>query len=289
MIIKTKKNESKRHHYVPQFYLRGWANFEDKLILYLKNKKVEPKLVSIVDVGVKENLYTSRDGDKSTETSFFTKIDGNASIVLKKILENKEFNLKIEEREVFTHFINTLYLRSPIFINELKEFNEKGRLSGLVSAEKYLKETGIDNTSLYKKGQYDDTPKLIKLISTIGENTAMSKLYENDFKKIMNARWEIIINNSSDDFITSDVPLEVINFSSPNLMELPQSFAFILPLSPVKLLLIGSDDKLFNIYNSMSQREFVKKVNVNCIKRAINQIYAKNDDSKELIMGEILG
>jgi len=255
--------DTKKHHYVPRFLLKEWTNTDNKLWLYLKNDlSNSPKFVAVGDVGHEKNLYTSTGGDKSIETDFFGEIDRNASIVHKKILTNKELDITAIEKEQFTHFINTLYFRNPENVNMMKDFNETDRQSGLKFAERHFKETGENISEHYEKKQYDDTPKLIKVFSTIGEKTAMSKLYENDFNKIMSSKWIIFENKSVYSLITSDIPLEIVNFSDKNnnLEELPDKFGILLPLSTTKLLIISNNNTFFNTVKSMQEKEFVKKI-----------------------------
>ena len=172
----------------------------------------------------------------------------------------------------FTHFIETLYMRTPETINMIRDFSKKmngGR----------------------KTTKYDDIPKVIKIYSTIGESTEMSKLYENDFEKIMSAEWRLYENKSNFNLITSDNPLEVNSFSNDidrkEIFELPEKFGIMLALSPYKILIICNEKKFFDKIELIPQKEFVKKVNINNIKRANCQIYANEKSLNDFIINNI--
>lgn len=278
--------DSKKHHFVPRFLLKPWTKNDNKLWLYLKrDMKNSPKYVSIADVGHEKNLYTSTNGDKSVESDFFGVIDSDASNVHKKILGNNELNLDTKEKESFTHFINTLHIRSPGLINSIKDFNESSRILGLDFAKRHLKETGEDLRKNYEKRKYDDTPKLVSIFSTIGGQTAMSRSYEDDFNKVMSSKWMILKNTSVYNLITCDSPLEIIQFSTGNswLTELPNIFGMILPLSPNRCLIISNNDNFLKNLKLVPQKELIKRINISTILRANNQILTQENSLNNFI------
>ncbi|MDY0143808.1 MAG: DUF4238 domain-containing protein [Bacteroidales bacterium] len=277
-------NNPKKHHFVPKFLLKQWIYKDKKLWLYLKNDiGNSPKLASTSDVGHEKNLYTTTNGEKKVETDFFGEIDRNASEVHRKILLKKVLNN--EDKRKFTQFISTLHIRNPELINEMKLFNENRRVSNLSFAEKQYEKNGDDDRKLFEKKQYDDTAKLVQIFSTIGEETAMSKQYEKDFETILSADWRIYNNESVYNFITCDFPMLVIPFSGSNTngFALPETFGIVLPLSPQICLIISNSKSFLNETKHSPQKEFVKKVNVALVKKAINQIFAKEDCLKQFI------
>jgi len=243
---------AKKHHYVPRFLLKEWTK-EKLLWLYLKRDlKNSPKHASVSDVGHEKNLYTSRGGNNSVETDYFAVIDSNASLVHKKLLSISDGNLAKEDKERFAHFLNTLFLRNP---EGLKELRSIGR-------------------PYQKPIEYDDAPKLVQFFSTIGEQTAMSKSYEESFNKIVESYWKVVQNNTNLSLITCDMPAEILNLSLCNTIDLPQEFAIVLPISPWKLLLISNNKSFFDTFLKKNEREVVRLININCIRRSGTQIYS---------------
>jgi hypothetical protein len=61
---------SKRHHYVPEFYLNSWAAMDDRRLLALRRSTGDVKPVSVRDAAVATGFYTSQmtDGAMSTAT-----------------------------------------------------------------------------------------------------------------------------------------------------------------------------------------------------------------------------
>lgn len=276
----------KKHHFVPKFLLKPWTYDEKNLWLYLKsNIEESPRSASIADVGHERNLYTSRGGDKSVETDFFSKIDGDASAVLKNIIENGKRKLDQEDKIPLIHFVNTFHIRSPELINEMRNFNNSVGKGEEGEIEKNLTESRNAPKKVFEKEPHDDTPKLVQLFSTIGKNTAMSKSYEHDFKKLISSNMMIYENNSSYDFITSDFPLRVINLSREESfgIEIPTLYGMIFPLSPKLCLIISNDKEFIKEVITSNQKEFVKKTNIETINTANNQIFSKEKILKEFI------
>jgi len=278
-------SNSKKHHYVPQFYLKQWCNDGDKIIRYFKNKPlIRPAEVSIKGECMENNLNTSRCGDKSVETDFCGNIDGNASQALKNFLILKDGDvINNEDKVKFTPFLNTLHGRQPKFMNSIRTFNEINRISGMKLAEKHLKETGIDNREYYRKQKYDDSPKVFALNSTIGGGTVMSRSYEKDLNKVMKSRWEIKHIDFYFNFLTSDSPLIIEAYTEEYIIdELPELFAYTFILSPEKLLLISNINEIFDRYKKITQ-DFVKKINELIMKNANKVIFAESYKSKRFI------
>lgn len=68
---------SKKHHYLPQFYLKQWANNKSQVWVY--RKKTNPFLTNIINVGVQNNLL-SIEGDDSIE-KWASEIDGDLATI----------------------------------------------------------------------------------------------------------------------------------------------------------------------------------------------------------------
>ena len=121
-------HESKDHHYVPAFYLRGWeCPSSGKLLEFrrIHNDKVAKKPVSAKATGFQRHLYSverAENGelDHSFEGSFMKHLDDDASKVLEKI-RNNDFSLSTEERHRWARFVVSLLVRSPEGINGSKE------------------------------------------------------------------------------------------------------------------------------------------------------------------------
>ena len=106
-----------KHHYVPQFLLRRWANASGKLYVFaLRNGRLVCKDRSPEYTGYENRLYAiiANAFGLSTdvlERKIFAPIDSDASQVLQK-LENHEA-LTADEHVAWTLFLSSLGVRQP--------------------------------------------------------------------------------------------------------------------------------------------------------------------------------
>ena len=86
----TVSQESKRHHYIPEFFLRRWC-IGGKLTRYVKIRRgIWAKEYAPKAVAFRTDLYKLRGigvaNPQGIETNFFQKFDSDASLVIAKLL-----------------------------------------------------------------------------------------------------------------------------------------------------------------------------------------------------------
>lgn len=270
-------SKSKRHHYLPKFYIDYWNNENDLVIIFFKDGSSRVLEVSSKDICFKKNLYTRRNSVVDVETVFFEKIDGNASQACRTINEKGLNMLSSAEKEYLAVFINTLHSRSPELINEMRVYNEQRRQDGEKWAELKFNETGEDIRDNFKKEKYCDSPALLEYFSK-----------GKDYLTLFRARWHIFENTSQNNFITCDFPLHIIRVGGPNKhgIELPDEFIMTLPLSPSKLLIITNKESLLETFIGMD--DFVIKVNQVTIGSARELIISKDKRPEKFVLENLL-
>jgi hypothetical protein len=116
-----------RHHYVPEFYLRGWVTEPTNTLwrcVLSPVGKLHDKAVSPKATGFEQHLYTLSldtplgpvDDVSFIESSFFQKIDNDAAAVLPKLAE-ANLDLDDAERTAWSSFLLSLFERSPDRLN----------------------------------------------------------------------------------------------------------------------------------------------------------------------------
>lgn len=120
----TIDNPSWRHHYLPQFYLRGFANLDSKVwqtFVRADGQLVERPLAP-KQVGYEKNLYsfkkaTTFDPELKVpdviEKRFFQSVDNDAANALKHMLAATPSALSPKERRDWAIFMNALLERIP--------------------------------------------------------------------------------------------------------------------------------------------------------------------------------
>jgi hypothetical protein len=113
-----------RHHYLPQFYLRGWAAEPDGLIWRYKREpsgELSAKRVSPKATGYEQDLYSIKDTgpylpDRASdviETSFLRDVDNGAAVVLPALARSGPDALSESDKMAWALFLNSLLERDP--------------------------------------------------------------------------------------------------------------------------------------------------------------------------------
>lgn len=115
------QNIPKRHHYIPQFYLKGFSLDRNSLFVLDKVADEDKRIryQNTESLGFQNNLYTfqAKDRKKDTLEAAFAQMEGLAAEVIRKVENNAE--LTIQERNDLALFISFLWIRVP---NSKKEF-----------------------------------------------------------------------------------------------------------------------------------------------------------------------
>ncbi|WP_323774895.1 DUF4238 domain-containing protein [Alcanivorax sp.] len=258
-----------RHHFVPQFYLKGWyGKRKTKLWAYTHDYhgNVISKLRSAKEICHSPDLYTvEADGLVSIEESseeverdFFGPIDNKAAVIYRKIKNKGIQKLTSEERRDWAKFIVSLNHRSPKSI--------LSKIDGAANAVASI----IDKA----KGEFliDDDSEIGSLINNVDVNSAakngiiyaMTKIIseEKTIDDICSKRWVVAdVDLSMGKFISGDYPV-VYGYNNKD-----KSYNYLaLSLGPSKLMImlspsVNSDRDAKNIsliYNEALVRQAEK-------------------------------
>jgi len=206
-------------HYVPQFYLRGFAISDtgnDKLWVYDKNKPV-PRLQSAGKVAKKNNLYSFFDpnGVDNVLEEALSKIESSAAPLFRRLQrEDVEFT-NVGERYTFGKFVSFLAYRTPQFNRHLhilaqnlakgkliNHFEKKGGLQ--VAVEEFNKKTGYQVTP----EKFLDAFNEMKIKPPKG--TFQVIMFEGAKKMIPHfctMRWHFLRSDADRFFVTTDAPV----------------------------------------------------------------------------------
>jgi hypothetical protein len=144
-----KKMISRRQHYLPQFYLRQWADDKNRVWAYHQNK--EPFLVTLKNIGCENYLYSINrndyleqwlaliDGDLSTVIEELKNSDSlNENVIMKlkafliilmarnpksKSISDSIMNVSVNNTTRENSFAQTLRFRTEVLANEIEPLN----------------------------------------------------------------------------------------------------------------------------------------------------------------------
>lgn len=296
-----------RHHYLSRFYLEGFANNEGRVLMYKKEDPSNPSCAQPSNIAFENGLYHLEDNDQSNDINVVEDfladgIEGPAVNAFKK-LRNKQFPTN-EEREKLSQFFGALMVRTPGYINHLKEqYTKEFQLILEISARdkdqfhQSLKSTGID----YDENEIEAERQSIlagNIQAVINKDyllTAMLHLGSVLATHINNMRWALIETNDDYPFITSD---NIINLFHPELsttnflkigLGTSNAMLFIPVSKKSSLLMINNtqfiNDQVFSIDvdrydssgNKVNIKELIKALNKTVFIKAYKFIFSSSD------------
>lgn len=132
---RCRMNNGQRHHYIPEFYLKQWADPKKNGQLYeycRRHQGVEARPTHPAGTGYVRGLYTFSDlnGEDRNflEDVFLLRADDGASVALQRLLK-RDLNLDVELRSAWSRFIMTLLYRNIEAIQRLQTTIATGLLS----------------------------------------------------------------------------------------------------------------------------------------------------------------
>lgn len=221
-IAKEAKAAPRKHHFVPQFYLRGFVGKKDQLFVIdrssRKTFRTAPKNVAAER---DFNRIDVEGMDPNAIEKALAEFEGNVAPALERVKTAKSLANK-EDRDAVIHLICALAIRNPRqraaindFIGELAQrvaevgLETKERWEGQVAQ---MKAAGIWDDS--SNVSYEDMKKFIeerrykvkvaKELNVAMEIEEHGRLLQNLGKR----KWQILVaNEASGGFVTTDVPV----------------------------------------------------------------------------------
>src|SRR3989338_4631974 len=117
------KNQAKRHHYIPQFFLKYFSQDEANLWLFDRVKK-EYRFQDTRKIASENKFYTyTVKGKEENLEDLFVMIEDLAKPILDKIIQKSEITM--QENADFSMFLAVLRVRIPDFKKWTEEGGEK--------------------------------------------------------------------------------------------------------------------------------------------------------------------
>lgn len=225
MVKKDMSNQksSKKHHYIPRFYLKKFTNNHE--FLYVLDKSALPesryKLLPINNIGYESNMYKYKniDGVYENLESTFSKMEGTAAKIIRKI-ENKK-HLSLQDKSDLSIFLINMWVRVPQAREEINRrtqeiLNSVSQMYLSTMATEKMQDEILKITGKF----FSETDiKDLKNFATDSNRSKIDIHFNEDYwikhmlhlclelhpaLQLMN--WEFVVSKKSYDFITSDNP-----------------------------------------------------------------------------------
>jgi Protein of unknown function (DUF4238) len=136
-------NVPRKHHYIPQFYLRKWAGPDGRVLCYKRvpTGAVVADWVTPKSTGFEKDLYTlehlPEDIRQAIEKEVTADVDNRAATAMQKMIAAKSADtLTADDRLGWAQFVVSLPIRNPDAVTDIKETSTK---SGMEMAYKEVK------------------------------------------------------------------------------------------------------------------------------------------------------
>ena len=194
------KNESRKHHYVPQYLLRNFRPFEERNTVYVYDKKTGRSFESAIRKTGSENHFNCVEikGKTVNFEEIFQRVDDLGSSLFRRILTSKSISdLEKERLEELAWIVCVQFLRTKIQRTTVLELTRQ--IAELLSRQGFA-EQGIEDYTLF-----DENQARLTLFKTIF-NT------ESFVSAILGKTPVILLNNMSNkNFWISDNPISLFN------------------------------------------------------------------------------
>lgn len=290
-------SEPKRHHYVPQCYLKNFAD-EKGMIWVFDRKTKEYRKQSIADTAVQNHYYRikTKDGEYSTDVEkFFSTLEAEASVIIGKLVRVEKVSQR--DKEVLALFISFQRARVPDFEKLMNEADEKMmkrinemKFHSIEATEAILKDFA-EKADVGKK--HDVTPE--EMFEFIKEGRySVNFPREHSIKTMLNMGYELsgyflqmdwlfLYAPNGSSFITSDSPYTLVPPADNN----PNSFwgagvgiltpgsKKIFPVAPNVILIMGDHGDM--VVSGKAPRNNMRGINLISARASDRFIFAKDE------------
>lgn len=277
----TNQNIPKKHHYIPQFYLKGFSIDRDHLYILDKLAEEDKRIrhQTTESIAFQNNLYSfqAKDRGKDTLEAAFAQMEGLAADIIRKV-ENKE-ELTVQERNDLALFISFLWIRVP---NSKKKFERSTKELYEKTARMSIQMTPKENLRKFFESRGEKmTDEELDDLKDFGSNEKRSIIKvdvpQNYWIKQMLAMgleispaleiadWEFKVAEKQFAFVTSDNPFlllpsrPILPFEGVGL--LTPGAKKIIPLTAKICLVIHEPQKEPKTVYTKTNKDMVRKIN----------------------------
>jgi hypothetical protein len=297
----------KKHHYVPRFYLSGFAQPDKPGQIWSYDKiGSKPVSVSVFDAATRNYYYafTKEDGSRDTDSleELLGIIEGKASSVIDKI-SNKE-TLTDNEKGDFAFFIAIQLTRVPTFRKWLSDSKASIRKRTMQISASYSETFYAIISKITEKERITINPEEFRNFCLKGDYDLEFSLEDSlkDFLQIamylveiiLNMGWGYIHTPSNAYFLTSDNPISCVdpykNSNSPigyGLADISIELTF--PLSKGICFLASWQNNVLGHFTYPNEK-YIWELNRRTIISATNYIFSpyNHDKIAEIIQNPII-
>lgn len=239
-----------KHHYVPEFLLKPWADADGNIWRHFRNRRgeIDCKQQAPGGMGYRPGLYATEglppEHKQQVETLFMAPLDTAAERVHRLLLDGQVANLTDAQRSRWAGLIMSLWFRSP------------GEVEGIRDAVEALYDRHLEASGRIADGAVE-LPLAAR--NQLAMDVLMTVIDDADRgSELINMHWGVIEIAPPREFLISDAPL-----SHPtSFARLGAAASYVaMAISPTKLFLAANSPTLAAAMRTMPQRDLVARQN----------------------------
>lgn len=275
--------DPRKHHYVPEFFIRRWAADEDDVWCYRRpHEAIDRKRKPPSAIGFEVDLYALQGGDpadrQSIESRFMQQLDSRAALALKEVVAVGGRPASPIMASDWARFVMSLISRSPARVREI---------SAIAEAREYRGE-GDSLEARYQATRGDDWPATVAdYLSSTRDRRFDEDLGRMVVKRLCDAprMGELIVNmewgvrDLTDPGLTlllSDQPVTFGSFSTPN-------GVIVMPLGPRSIFIAHRSPERMPLMMMIPEQTFVETLNRKVVEQARSVVIASDRSHETLI------
>lgn len=263
------------HHYVPQFYLRYWADHDGRIpnVHWLKGRAIPGFIKSSKGTGYERDLYAREhvppEERHRIETHFFSILDDRASKIHAKLERRERFTFTEAERHDWAIFLAAANARTPDIVEFIKKDAEENLRKKLEENPEEVEE------KLGYKPPFTLTEWVEKhapdQLANFGLKMLLKYLTRDDIiQQFMDMIWTVHPSNSRHkELLTCDRPLWY--FGKPH----DHNFTMMMTLSPRSVFIAAKTDDLAEKMKAMPSMKLARLINESVFNRAYERVYGR--------------
>jgi hypothetical protein len=275
------KSAKMKHHYVPQFLLRRWANSDGKVhVLAVRDGKVVSKERAPKHTGYENGLYAVVMnvlglGEDVIERKVFSPLDNSAAKVLEKLDRHEAIGQ--DEHIAWTFFLSSLRVRQPDVLDYLRH-------DGLKLIKQFLAErdaaTLPPGAPTSEQWFAENSPgaleaaSLAKLLPRMIANEALLDAFSHLkwwFREFSAAEPKLLLG---------DLPLQWDGGLAN------ESFHILLPIAPDRLFVGTRSEAIEQALGQLQAAEIIRRVNLMSLASSSERLWASDKDEAKAFIDE---
>jgi hypothetical protein len=268
-----------KHHYVPQFFLKRWANAEGKVhVFHVRDGTIVGRARMPEYTGFEHDLYglvanALGVGQDHLEKRLFGPIDSNAAVVLDKFERHEA--ITEDEHIAWTFFLSSLRIRQPDVLAFLRRDGIERIRADLVKRDAATLPAGAISTEQWFNRTYPGAMEAMTLINWLPRMI----LHDDVTAAFGEMRWWIREFDADEpELLLSDLPIHWEGGFKQD------RFMIQLPIGPRRVFFGARSKHTEDVLDAIPQGELIHRINRTTLASSVGRVWASDEVASRAVI-----